>query len=769
MPIPLPPVIHGPVTPITPELLASGVLKDAKVTIVAKQGASEKTLGTGIANAPGDLWIKLTQKPTVGWEVSALQERGGEQSEPSPQPIVVIDTPLPLATPIIVSELNTCMADVLVDGLTPGATVIASIGSTSLANTSVTRTTQWIGLDPKAAIPHGAVLEIYQQVKSGGQTVKSPVAKSLPISSLKLEKLEPPVIAPPLQGCQTSIDVATVTPGSVFRYENEGMSGTTVSPAASFRGIGFPLTPGKLIAVQHMPRCKLKSKEAIYTVDPVGAPPQPIIQHSICQKVPCFIASQLIPGATLVIVRYVNFPGGSKQFGADHEFGVGNETETIYLGSKGMELTDPGGPVTFGVYQRLCGVIGKSTEVAIAVTGGPYSAPKVVEPVYSCVHALRVTGAHPGAWIQAIDATTKNPLSDLVVTPAGDFLLKLWFPTIAGASIFVRQAGCNADGDSQPVTVKKLPSKLPPPKIKNPVRPGTNVVQLSGVLPGARVFLFVDGVVRAQSECWSDTPTLYIAGVALKEGQKLFAMQTLCDQWSNAEGPSVSVTKGNMNVSVSPSGAIARGVTSQITVSATDADTHAPIALGQILLKGQPIGTTDLPFAYTPPANELSPVPGEVREDVGHYPAAFQIPLTDPNWILRNIAAPTTHLVDGTLQVTIEEATWIITPDWDPSQKKTITKPATPPNIYIDTSLPTPPGNVKTLHVQLEKLKCSTPGGYAFTYVFYPGVFWGIGDTANVAYTGKSLKVSWLIVIEVLKDQYGKPYILPRAKVTDIS
>lgn len=348
-------------------------------------------------------------------------------------------------------------------------------------------------------------------------------------------------------------------------------------------------------------------------------------------------------------------------------------------------------------------------------------------------------------------------------------MLKLWFPTIAGAKIFVRQTGCSADGDSQLVTVKKLPGELPLPKIKTPVRPGTNTVVLSEVLPGARVFLFVDDTLRVQSDCWSDTPTLYIGGAVLKENQKLFAMQTLCDRWSNAEGPKVTVTKGNMNASVSPSGAIARGVTSQITVSATDADTHSPIALGQVYLKGQQVGTTGLAFPYTPPANEPSPVPGEVRENIGHYPATFQIPLTDPNWILRNIAAPTTHLVDGNLQVTVEEATWIITPEWDSSLKKTVTKPATPPNIYIDTSLPAPPGNVKTVQIQLEKLKCSTPGGFVYSYVFYPGVFWGIGDTVKAAYTGTNLKVSWLILIEILKDQNGKPYIIPRAKVTNIS
>jgi hypothetical protein len=532
MPIPLPPVVYGPITPITPEVKVSGALKDAKITVLANHGSTQTTLGTAAATMPGDLWVTLTQNPKAGWTVVAVQEIGGEKSEPSPQAVVVVDTPTPLATPVIVSDLNTCMADALADGLTPGATLVVTMAGTTYAKTPVRRTLQWIGLEQTKSIAANTVMEVHQEATVGGQAFQSPIWKSLPIESLKLENLPPPDIAPPLQGCRTTITIANATPGAILRIDNGGMSEGTVNPTASFTAQGFPLTPGSLVASQRMPRCKLSSKDATFKVDPASPPPPPLVQQPICPKVPCFVASQLVPGATLTVVRNVKLSGGSSQFGADHSFGIGHEKETVYLGSKGMELTDPLGPVTFTVYQTLCNVSSKTTEVAVAAAGGPFPPPKITEPVYCCVRSIRISGAHPGSWVQALDATTKLPVADIVLAPASEFLLKLWFPTIAGAKVLLHQIGCNADGDSPVVAVQKIPGKLPTPTIKAPVRPGTNSVQLSGVLPGARVFIFVDGAIRAQTDCWTDTPTVYLSGALLNENQKLFAMQSICDQWS---------------------------------------------------------------------------------------------------------------------------------------------------------------------------------------------------------------------------------------------
>jgi hypothetical protein len=517
-----------------------------------------------------------------------------------------------------------------------------------------------------------------------------------------------------------------------------------------------------------MPRCKLSSKDATFKVEPPQTPPTPLIQQQICPKVPCFVASQLIPGATLTVVRNVKVSNNSGQFGADHVFGIGHETETVYLGSKGMELTDPLGPVTFTVYQTLCKVSSKSTEVAVAVPGGPFSPPKIKEPVYGCARAIRITGAHPGSWVQAFNAATKQPISDIVLAAVRDFLLKLWFPAVANTSILLRQTGCNADGDSQAVTVQKIPGKLPTPIVKGPIRPGTNAVQLSGVLPGARVFVLVDGAVRAQTDCWTETPTIYLSGALLSDGQKVFAIQAMCDEMSPPEGNGVIVAKGNMKASASPN-TITRGSASNITVTAVDADTNAPVPLGQVFIKGQLVGTTGQTFSYTPALNEPSPLQGEVQENVGHYPAPFQIALTDPVWLVQDVAAPTMLIVDGTLLVTVEEATWILTPDWDSTLKKTITVSAAPPNIITDTQLPVPTGSVKTVQVQLQSLKCSTQGGWAFGAYFYSGTFPGIGDTVKIAYSGKKTKISWYIIVDATPLQNGDVIIQPHAKVIDIS
>lgn len=770
MPIPLPPTIYGPITPITPEVLVKGVVPGADVFIietrrVTKTKALKTQLGTGKASVPGGLYVKLTTKPTVGRSVTAEQKTKHGESGPS-WPVIVVDTPLPLGTPRIASALNTCMAGIWVDALTPGASLIASIAGKQVVGAKVTRTYQYFNIDPAATISNGSVIEVYQQIKRASQLLhKSLVLKSLPIASLNVEEgLQPPQLALPLKACDTSILVAAVTPGTVVHIDNGGQSSTFASPGTSFKGPVAPLKPGPLVAMQEMPRCKLTSKNASYTVDPPGSPPEPIVQQELCADVPSFTASQLTPGGFLFIKRIVNPPGGKKIPSEPRFCSIDSTTQKIDLPLDW--LTDSNGPVTLELYQIHCSVQGGSTEVAVAIGGGPYKPPKVLPPVYPCVGALRVSGAHPGSYVQAFNAKTNQPISDMKPAPAADFLLELWFPTTGGMPIFVRQTGCNADGDSQPpVTVLPLPDPLPTPTPEAPIRPGANAVRLGDVLPGARVFVRVDGIVRAEADCWVETPTLYIPGKALEENQKVFPLQSLCDRWSSKDGPSVTVTKGDMSVSVSPKTVPFGAVTSQITVTATDVDTHADIHSGQVFLNSKLVGMLGLPFPFTP-GSQASPISGEVQS-VGYKPAFFEVFLED--WYLDLYVKPA--FMDSNLPLLVEKADWTITPDWNPSLVQTTSDTEPEPKdvksaptgggfLHRQCKLPVPsPGKANTVRIQLQ-LQCRViwGGGYLPNGPYVnPGGIPTISDPVTVAYAGSNEIVNWMIKIETY-EQNGQQH-----------
>src|SRR6185369_7332027 len=120
MAVPLPVTVWGPVTPLSPSVRVTGVLPKADVTILD----NGTPIGLDTAVNPGELWVKVTTQPKAGHHITAVQKNADGVSEPSPQAILVDDVPNPLPVPVIASELNTCMNDVLVTALVPGATVV---------------------------------------------------------------------------------------------------------------------------------------------------------------------------------------------------------------------------------------------------------------------------------------------------------------------------------------------------------------------------------------------------------------------------------------------------------------------------------------------------------------------------------------------------------------------------------------------------------------------------------------------------------------------
>jgi hypothetical protein len=295
-----------------------------------------------------------------------------------------------------------------------------------------------------------------------------------------------------------------------------------------------------------------------------------------------------------------------------------------------------------------------------------------------------------------------------------------------------------------------LPNPLPIPVLDTPVRPGAGFVTVKQALPGALVQLTVDNGARSPGvEVWHDPATVWVPPPVLAEQQVVFAVQLLCDRSSPHEGRGVTVTRGRLKLDVAPP-SVTRGVTSQVKVTATDADTGAPVN-AQILLNGAAVGWSGQPFAYGPKVGDPPPA-GVAREPVGYFDELFTIALTDPTWALTLGVSPPVLYFDM-LKITLDEVTFDVTPDWNTGLKKMLTgqPSSSTPSLVASTSLPVPSGNVKTATIAMT-YKWSTPGGQVDEYHTADPAAGSEVATLKVAFVGKDNTVGWLLRVLYIYD-----------------
>jgi hypothetical protein len=282
MATPLPPMVHGPITPLSPSVRVSGILAGTHVRVLM----DGNVLGE-VPSAPGngELSVPITGiQPIPHRYVVAAQVLGGVSSSESPFPIEVSDVPKPLPTPIILSQLNTCMTDVLLDGLVPGAFVLGQINSAPFGNSKAGSSAAMLGADITVSIPSNALLKVWQQANVAGSLQVSDSATSLPIPQFippagHRQPLPPPKLREPLFSCDTSRLVLEAVPGAVSLLTQEnGAWESFFNPSGSFSVYGgISLVAGKLTARQEMKRCGHEGTEAVITVQQMATPPGPIV------------------------------------------------------------------------------------------------------------------------------------------------------------------------------------------------------------------------------------------------------------------------------------------------------------------------------------------------------------------------------------------------------------------------------------------------------------------------------------------------------------
>jgi hypothetical protein len=526
MTAPLAPVVIGPVHAVpTVQVQVNNVLPDALVQVLSNGSAVGHASST---STPGVVWVPATVPLQPGDKITATQTYEGSAgyvhvtpgvaSPASPSPVTVAAVPSSLPTPVFQSLVSRCSNAVWLANLIPGATVTIDQGGPALGGGLVQFPAQWFSLTGLEPTP-GQPLQAFQAF--GSHT--SPIGLSADVIP-EVTSLPAPVLATPLRDCQTFLDLSHMVPGAEVVVVNGGFTDTGTSPAASYTADLQPLKTGLLTAQQYFPRCEKVPRSPVAHYGVVTEPlPAPVVGYALCPSVGQLTVGNLLPGEILTASAVVPGPTG---------FSV---TE---LGSQGISSTSatvpltplPAGTVAVRLSVGLCGL---ETEpppgyvtVPVSTSSLPIGPPDLQAPLYDCVSQVVVTGAHPGSLLTVFSGV--NALANPVVAAAGTVVIPLMAPLVTGESVRVAQTGCNASGQSAPRIVLPIPKLTPVPVIRQPVLSDATSVTVSGILPGAQVVLYIDGIAAVQVTALDTTSSVPLPPGALADARFIQVTQELC-------------------------------------------------------------------------------------------------------------------------------------------------------------------------------------------------------------------------------------------------
>jgi hypothetical protein len=583
MPAPLPPVVDGPIYAVPGvQVYVDNVLPNALVKVL--QAGAE--VGHATSSAPGGIWVPTTVAVTAGKKITATQTYTGSasyidatpgvSSSPSNVPITVENVPNPLPVPVFLSGVSQCSNSIWLGSLIPGCTIHVSQSGTTLVTAVIAQPTQWFTLGAPALVA-GVAIQAFQTF----EREISPTGSSLPVFP-EPKSLSAPVLATPIRDCQTILDVSNVTPGANIEITNAGTDSFATSPWAAYTLVGLtPLQMGQVTAQQYFTKCQNVPKSPLAVFNVTNTPvPLPKVAYPLCANVNQFTVSDLIPGEILTLKRVVHTGSGDTVTDIGSQ-GVSSSTVTVNL-PPGFSPTDPAGPVSIRLSVTLCGLETSAPPyitIPFATAAGPFLAPSVQSPLFACATVVTVLGAHPGSLIEVVSgagALLANP----VVATTANFVVNLWSPLVAGQKVSATQQGCNANGTSKPVTVLAIPNPLPVPVITTPVLTTASSVDVTGVIPGARVYLYVEGVYRSQVLATGNSASLPVGTPALIAQQFVEVTQAICTETSVREdaGPGYAIVYApvppppqglisNFNYFLEDGGAVLTGVT--VTVKFT--------------------------------------------------------------------------------------------------------------------------------------------------------------------------------------------------------
>jgi hypothetical protein len=581
-------------------------------------------------------------------------------------------------------------------------------------------------LDSSIPIDDGEILHARQSVNGS----MSAEGTSPPLTRIvEREGLPAPVLHEPLRACEPSVLVSSLIPTSDFELVDANGLRVYVSVADAFWADGH-LEPGTLTARQRLPRCGGIGPETHVTVAPASPPDAPILLP-FCPDARRLIVKGLKQGGVLTLWVQPYGGGTLTELGS---IGIAHSMAQVDL----PHIVGGSGPLMRIVgRQVLCELESPEGSALEFARSGfvPPRQPRIIEPLHDCLRAVPGDDLYVGSLTQVWSIDRGMPMSDLAIVPSPKARIPIWFPLVEGEKVELRQFGCGAPSPSDAVQVQPTPVALPAPEVVAPVRPGTQMVTLKGVLPGAHASLLVDWQERAATtETWEGNAQLWLA-TPLQEGDRLRGVQRLCSSSSPIEGDFVVVTKGRLAVEPVPDSAPG-GVQLIMTVRSRDSETGEEIHGLPVMLGGTQVGISGTAFAWSAPTSGSS-VAGEVKGGIGFYDASFSIALRQAI-VVQLTAWPLSVLAN---RIVARDVTWTIRPHWAINSIHATGASTT-------AMVPLPPGSAGKVDIQLA-FNVDAAGDID-GYVFEPHTFQVSALAATVELSKPSHAFSFQLIHRII-------------------
>ncbi len=479
-------------------------------------------MAQGVASGPDQIFLLNPGASLVaGQQVSATQTVGLDVSIPSPETVGVQAKPPTIGGVAFVSNLNQCGRCLWIEGLVPGADIeVRASGGPILANGSSYDGVARVYLNPPLAV--GMTVEA-QQTACG---TAGAVTTGPPVDALGEQRTLPtPVVESPLRECQHTVTVSNIVHGATVTLMRSG--GPNLSGCFDLSSLYFwvnpPLALGETVtARQELPDCKIKSSDAA-----------PVIVQDNTPVPPAGVKPPLCAGSTTVTVTGLSLGNRVRiqQDGVD----IG-EAEAPVNGDFDFLVPPLTGGTMISAIQEMCGEwSGPGAAVLVDAAPSSLPTPKVQDPLFECAAVVRVTNLHPGARVYVFSTFLGAPIGEKQVytteadVPVAPLLIK-------GDRIFAVQKGCGlVSSKSAEVEVRAL-EELPPPKVAKPLYSCESVVRVDGVVPGARVDVYVNGLFRGTQNTGGTTAFVPVSGM-LNVGDSVTARQRLCNLVSTFSQP----------------------------------------------------------------------------------------------------------------------------------------------------------------------------------------------------------------------------------------
>ncbi len=520
MPTLLAPRVSAPLSECSQSIQVKGQVPGSTVFVAA----GNEIVATGVSLfSEVTLLLLPTATLKAGQHVTATQVLGSDESDVSPEPVIVQAKPASVGPVVFDSTIYECGSCAAVSGAIPGATVEVHAttgphpglrGSKTAAGGSAV-----VSIDP-AAVQGDHFYGV--QVACGDAGPHTPMQDLL--SHTLLEKLSPPTIKTPLYACQQFVGLQDLFPGAtVHLHRSEGDDIQACIPFHTGRIFGIkPLIEGETLrAEQVFARCHAGSKSSEpVKVEPADKLPAPVVIGglALCKGTKSITITNLKAGATVRI-----FVDGKEigQAGAPTDAQFPFPVPPL----DGSEVT---------AQQGLCDHWSQVSKPVKVFSGNPAKAPAIPGPLYECAGVVRVNAAR-GSWVTVFSKMLGAPIGQ-GFAPVRDQADVLVSPLLLrGDDVTATVQACGDESvSSKALSVRASPAVSAPQVAPNPVTHSVGV-KVTHAIPGAYVEIFINEFWRGGKYVAAEQDSVPISG-ELVTGDIVAARQRLCARVSQLSG-----------------------------------------------------------------------------------------------------------------------------------------------------------------------------------------------------------------------------------------